>query len=656
MLNQNRSHKHRLGALLGLAFLIAGLVSVAAPLPVLGAVTAGRGSTHPRAVPPNWAPTAVDAYAHFLPNPVFTATVGTKFTLDLYINSGSNIIVGQQSYMTFTTGLLQVVSTGMAGCVPASTISPDATIFDVALQNVVNNGTGEIAYASGTFGAGVPPASDFRVAQISFCASATGQAVVHWQFSPPAPANRNSKITDSGSNTVSNPALYVDGVIHIVVLTPTATSTPTRTPTNIPTSTPTSSATNTSTTTPTNTNTSTRTSTATSTSTQTATTAPTTTNTNTATNTPTGTVTPLPTNTRTNTATNTATSTRTSTSTNTPTGTTTPLPTNTRTSTATNTATASNSPTRTNTSTATNTPTRTNTSTPTNTATNTPTGTTTPLPTNTRTNTATSTHTRTTTSTPSSTATRTPMNTPIPTQTSEGNTVTPVPTNTPSAVASATPTVMPTVCTIEFSDVPPTSTFYTFIHCLACRGIINGYSSGCETGNPCFRPGNLVTRGQLAKIASNSAGFNEPAGSQQYEDVPIGSTFFEYIWRLTDRGYVNGYPCGGPGEPCGPGNQPYFRPAANVTRGQMSKIVANAAGLGQAVGARQYEDVSEGSTFYDFIWSLTDLGVMEGYPCGGDGEPCGGGNLPYFRPGANATRGQASKIVANTFFPGCRTP
>ncbi len=29
------------------------------------------------------------------------------------------------------------------------------------------------------------------------------------------------------------------------------------------------------------------------------------------------------------------------------------------------------------------------------------------------------------------------------------------------------------------------------------------------------------------------------------------------------------------------------------------------------------------------------------------------GNLPYFRPNANATRGQTSKIVGNTFFPDC---
>jgi hypothetical protein len=209
---------------------------------------------------------------------------------------------------------------------------------------------------------------------------------------------------------------------------------------------------------------------------------------------------------------------------------------------------------------------------------------------------------------------------------------------------------------LQFTDVEEGSTFYEDIRCLACRGIINGYTTGCETGNPCFRPGNLVTRGQLAKIVSNSAGFFEPVGSQQYEDVLPGSTFYDFIWRLTQRGLVNGYPCGGPGEPCGDPELPYFRPNANVTRGQLAKIVANAAGLTEPVTGQQYEDVEVGSTFYEFIGRLTALGVINGYPCGGLGEPCGDPELPYFRPGANATRGQASKIVANTFFPGCVTP
>ena len=68
-------------------------------------------------------------------------------------------------------------------------------------------------------------------------------------------------------------------------------------------------------------------------------------------------------------------------------------------------------------------------------------------------------------------------------------------------------------------------------------------------------------------------GWAEPIEEQQFEDVFRGSTFFSYIGRLYNRGITTGYPCGGPGEPCGPDNLPYFRPNSEVTRGQTAKIV-----------------------------------------------------------------------------------
>jgi hypothetical protein len=37
---------------------------------------------------------------------------------------------------------------------------------------------------------------------------------------------------------------------------------------------------------------------------------------------------------------------------------------------------------------------------------------------------------------------------------------------------------------------------------------------------------------------------------------------------------MQGYACGGPGEPCDGANRNYFRPFNNVTRGQTSKIVS----------------------------------------------------------------------------------
>jgi hypothetical protein len=61
-----------------------------------------------------------------------------------------------------------------------------------------------------------------------------------------------------------------------------------------------------------------------------------------------------------------------------------------------------------------------------------------------------------------------------------------------------------------------------------------------------------------------------------FEDVPVGSTFYTFTARLVSRGYMSGYPCGAPGEPCIPSaNLPYFRPNNNATRGQTAKIVSN---------------------------------------------------------------------------------
>jgi predicted extracellular nuclease len=227
-------------------------------------------------------------------------------------------------------------------------------------------------------------------------------------------------------------------------------------------------------------------------------------------------------------------------------------------------------------------------------------------------------------------------------------------THTPiaSATSTGTPVGTATACAIEFTDVPPDHTFYTFIRCLACRGIISGYDDST------FRPFNDITRGQIAKIVSNAAGFDEDPGPQIYEDVDGNNPFYQWINRLSMRGHMGGYPCGTvDAEPCiEPDNRPYFRPFANATRGQLSKIVANAAGVGGALIGVFYTDVQEDNPFYVWIMRLTELGVMSGYPCGGETEPCDDENRPYFRPYNNVTRGQAAKIVANTFFTGCQTP
>lgn len=164
-------------------------------------------------------------------------------------------------------------------------------------------------------------------------------------------------------------------------------------------------------------------------------------------------------------------------------------------------------------------------------------------------------------------------------------------------------------------------------------GTIDSLSGGAYTGNWVIR-------------ASGSGGC--PSGCTiQFNDVPSGSTFYDFVRCLACRDIVSGYPCGGADEPC-PGS--YYRPGADVTRGQLSKIIANSAGLSDAIppGQQLFADVPPGSPFYEFVERLAQTGAISGYPCGGPGgaEPCDSESRPYFRPNSPATRGQISKIVS----------
>jgi hypothetical protein len=224
------------------------------------------------------------------------------------------------------------------------------------------------------------------------------------------------------------------------------------------------------------------------------------------------------------------------------------------------------------------------------------------------------------------------------------------------------PTATPTVCAITFNDVPPGHTFYGYVRCLVCQGVLSGYPCG-GPGEPCpggyNRPNNKLTRGQLAKIVANASNLTDPApATQTFEDVPPTNTFYPYVERVVGHDILSGYPCGGPFEPCvPPENRPYFRPNNPATRGQIAKIVSNAAGWNDPPVAQSFEDVPPGQTFYVFIERLARRGFIQGYPCGGPGEPCvPPANRPYFRPNNDTTRGQLAKIIAQAFFPGCAPP
>ena len=225
----------------------------------------------------------------------------------------------------------------------------------------------------------------------------------------------------------------------------------------------------------------------------------------------------------------------------------------------------------------------------------------------------------------------------------------PAPTSSPTSSPTAGPSATPTPCN-GFSDVPPGSTFYPFVTCLVNRNIVSGYPD-CT-----FHVNSNVTRGQLSKIVSLAANLTIHQVTRFSRNIAPGSTFYNYAQRLANRNIIGGYACGGPGEPCvPPANRPYFRPNSNATRGQISKIVSNAAGFSDPPGSQIFQDIAPSSTFYNYIQRLANRSIIGGYTCGGPGEPCiPPANRPYFRPGNNATRGQVSKIVANAFFPNCQ--
>lgn len=133
--------------------------------------------------------------------------------------------------------------------------------------------------------------------------------------------------------------------------------------------------------------------------------------------------------------------------------------------------------------------------------------------------------------------------------------------------------------------------------------------------------------------------------SVQFNDVLDTAPFYSYVRCLACMGLMTGYRCGAAGEPC-PGI--YFRPDVNITRAQLSKVVAGAAGFSEPVPTQRqtYADVPPDAPLWVFVERLSARGVVGGYTCGRNTEPCDDQERPYFRPNGAVTRGQASKMIS----------
>ena len=210
----------------------------------------------------------------------------------------------------------------------------------------------------------------------------------------------------------------------------------------------------------------------------------------------------------------------------------------------------------------------------------------------------------------------------------------------PVQAAPVHPKQSQSVCPGErFSDVCPGDWFYSYVMDLSGMGAISGYSDGT------FHSYSLITRAQVMKVIVIANGLTAGVpGTPTFADVPTTYPLFTWVEIGAANGVVGGYICGGPGEQCDAQRRPYFRPNANVNRGQLAKMVVNAAGWSPYMPAQPtFNDVATNNPYYAYVESVNQQGVISGYDCGAPGEPCPG---RYFRSLSTASRAQASKVIS----------
>jgi len=133
-----------------------------------------------------------------------------------------------------------------------------------------------------------------------------------------------------------------------------------------------------------------------------------------------------------------------------------------------------------------------------------------------------------------------------------------------------------------------------------------GITGGCQASPPLYCPYAPVTRAQMAKFLCLAAGKAPLTRSvATFCDVPKSSWAYGYVERLADAGSWGGNP---PTSGCRiSGSCKYFCPFDNVTREQMAKFLCVATGraeAGSCTGA--FCDVPSGNAFCKFIERLTD--------------------------------------------------
>jgi len=173
--------------------------------------------------------------------------------------------------------------------------------------------------------------------------------------------------------------------------------------------------------------------------------------------------------------------------------------------------------------------------------------------------------------------------------------------------------------TYTYIDVPNSYWAWTAISWLNARGVVQG------TGPNLFAPNAQVRRAELAKMLTQAQGWPllNPA-TATFRDVSAGNFLYRYVETAYAHGVISGYSDGN------------FQPYASVTREQMAKMLAAAAGFGPQQPANpSFSDVSPSNIFYGWVEAARLHGLMQGT------------SATTFSPRGTLTRAQAAQAVFN---------
>ena len=170
-----------------------------------------------------------------------------------------------------------------------------------------------------------------------------------------------------------------------------------------------------------------------------------------------------------------------------------------------------------------------------------------------------------------------------------------------------------------FVDIKPDYEHYDAIMYLVGREVISGFPE-----DNTFRPNRNVTRGQVAKMLArelqlDTSNVKDPG----FKDIPKDHAYYAEIAALVDAGIITGFP-----------EDNTYRSSANLTRGQMSKILTLAFKLPESEWTgTPFTDVKDVHWFKTYVQTLYEFEITKG------------STATTFSPSSPVRRGQLAAFI-----------